>query len=230
MPQSQQLFQTVKIRCPHCHQEGTMQVLPALNTAQAPELKEKVISKEVFEYTCPGCLQKNHLNYTFLYHEPEKQLMIQFIAGDHKAWINAVNEFRKLPASISAPLRSQKYRVRAVRSQNALVEKIQIYNCDLDDRVIELLKLLLAADFVKNKSGRKPDNAYFYAAPDGTRSILFFSGDENIGAASVPEDLYLQVAEKYGAVLKDNHYGELILVDSYWAKEAMKENKKLSEG
>ena len=219
-------YQNIKIKCPKCGQVGNMSVLPSLNTALNPELKEKVISKEAFEYTCPGCLTKNHLNYTFLYHDPSRKLMIQFVAGDDKAWVKAVNEFRQMPYSTRDPLRANKYCVRAVRSQNQLTEKIQIFDAGLDDRVIEILKLVMLANSFKGRLLKKPDHAFFYKDTDGSNNIIFFKKEESMGALKVTPEQIAAVEKDYAAALQDTMPGELQVIDSLWAAAAIKQCRK----
>ena len=51
-----------KVTCPSCHHEGDFELWDSINTALDPEMKEKVLNKSIFLYTCPSCGEK--LSYT----------------------------------------------------------------------------------------------------------------------------------------------------------------------
>ena len=56
-----------KVTCPSCHHEGDFELWDSINTALDPEMKEKVLNKSIFLYTCPSCGETFRLNYPTLY-------------------------------------------------------------------------------------------------------------------------------------------------------------------
>ena len=52
-----------KVTCPSCHHEGDFELWDSINTALDPEMKEKVLNKSIFLYTCPSCGETFRLNY-----------------------------------------------------------------------------------------------------------------------------------------------------------------------
>ena len=127
-----------KVTCPSCHHEGDFELWDSINTALDPEMKEKVLNKSIFLYTCPSCGETFRLNYPTLYHQMEDLIMIYLVSESEveKTYEmfygeNALFDFR-----------TEKYLSRIVTSPNQLVEKIQIFDAGKDDRIMELVKLL----------------------------------------------------------------------------------------
>ena len=68
-----------KVTCPSCHHEGDFELWDSINTALDPEMKEKVLNKSIFLYTCPSCGETFRLNYPTLYHQMEDLVMIYLV-------------------------------------------------------------------------------------------------------------------------------------------------------
>jgi len=69
-----------KVTCPSCHHEGDFELWDSINTALDPEMKEKVLNKSIFLYTCPSCGETFRLNYPTLYHQMEDLIMIYLVS------------------------------------------------------------------------------------------------------------------------------------------------------
>ena len=69
-----------KVTCPSCHHEGDFELWASINTALDPEMKEKVLNKSIFLYTCPSCGETFRLNYPTLYHQMEDLIMIYLVS------------------------------------------------------------------------------------------------------------------------------------------------------
>ena len=44
-----------KFTCTNCHVESDFKMYKSVNVSLDPELKDKVISGEIFKWTCPNC-------------------------------------------------------------------------------------------------------------------------------------------------------------------------------
>lgn len=51
-------YNTEEITCPSCHHKGSFEIWSSINTVLNPKLKEKVLSQELFKYTCPNCRER----------------------------------------------------------------------------------------------------------------------------------------------------------------------------
>ena len=142
-----------KVTCPSCHHEGDFELWDSINTTLDPEMKEKVLNQSIFLYTCPSCGKTFRLDYATLYHQMEDLIMIYLVSESEieKTYEmfygeNALFDFR-----------TKKYLARIVTSPNQLVEKIQIFDAGKDDRIMELVKLLVADSLHENNPNKEFD-------------------------------------------------------------------------
>lgn len=110
------------------------------------------------------------------------------------------------------------YRKRIVTDQNSLHEKAIIFDNGLDDRIVEIIKLIYYINAEDQFSDAKINAVYFLIA-DG-KYILEFIGDKPL-SAEVPVELYDKIkhdfAERLESVGKEDTF-----VDLHWASEIMK--------
>ena len=73
---------------------------------------------------------------------------------------------------------------RIVTSANQLVEKIQIFDAGKDDRVMELVKLLVTDSLHENNPDKEFDELRF-AVDDGTNILVIINKGEITGAVDI---------------------------------------------
>ena len=115
----------VNTSCLKCGCPFTMEAVPSADVCADPSLKEKVLSGEMFKWTCPSCGTVNLVKYPFMYHDPSQKLLL--VLSD---------------AAISAESVPEGYVARRVTSVGDLVEKIKIADAGLDDVVVEMCKYI----------------------------------------------------------------------------------------
>ena len=81
-----------------------------------------------------------------------------------------------------ADYRTEKYLYRIVTSANQLVEKIQIFDAGKDDRVMELVKLLVTDSLHENNPDKEFDELRFAVDDDGTNILIIINKGEITGA------------------------------------------------
>lgn len=134
----------IKYTCPACKKEVEVEAFSNINVTLNPELKEKLFSGELFVHECPYCQAKSQVMYSFIYHDMVNKILISF--GDEAEHVEEL--IQNLQSELSEEdfdLKQfmQEYRVRSVKNINDLFEKIYLFEAELDDRVIELCKLLI---------------------------------------------------------------------------------------
>lgn len=118
--------------CSKCGKQSQVTVFDSINVAGNPELRQKVMSGELFMWTCPSCGTPNLLSYPTLYHDPERKLMV-WLTDDDSA-------LEKAKAVFAASEELSDYTARMVGSIGELMEKVKISDAGLDDVVIEMCK------------------------------------------------------------------------------------------
>ena len=119
--------------CSKCGQTTEITVYKGINTADNPELKEKVKNGALFLWECPHCGTVNLARYETLYHDPQKKLMLWLVPDGKisETQMQAITNHTKAMGG---------YTLRLVRDMGELMEKVLIFDAGLDDVVIELCK------------------------------------------------------------------------------------------
>ena len=130
-----------KINCPFCGTEQNFAYYSSVNVTISPELKDKVIKGELNSKKCNSCLKEINVVSGFLYHDMGKKLMINFKTTYGQS------DFEN--GDITNKIRTEGYIFRTVYSTSDLVEKIIIFDNNLNDKVI--------SDFKKNFIQILPD-------------------------------------------------------------------------
>lgn len=194
------------IECPHCHMETEHKVIDHINIDRNPELRAKVQDLSVFRVKCPNCSETVLAVHPCLYHDMANQFMV---------WL--WTEDGQVPKAEFDPLAG--YTLRVTDSLNTFREKINILERGLDDRTIEIMKLLLFAQLNRDLD---------------VVELLFHELDERTGDfrfVAVLSDGAEQYAAMPGAAYQRLHAdvetylytpgGEFSRIDMTWAHQAL---------
>ena len=110
------------------------------------------------------------------------------------------------------------YRKRIVTNQNALREKAIIFENELDDRVVELIKLLYLVDVQDKFPEVNIVEAYFLVLEG--KYIIEFMGEKFL-KAEIPLDLYKNVENNFAERLAAEEENQF-MIDVKWANEFLK--------
>ena len=207
-----------KLTCPSCHHDGDFEVWDSINTVLDPEMKENVLNQSIFLYTCPNCGETFRLNYPILYHQMEDLVMIYLVPESEveKTYEMFYGE------NALADYRTEKYLYRIVTSANQLVEKIQIFDAGKDDRVMELVKLLVTDSLHENNPDKEFDELRF-AVDDGTNILVIINKGEITGAVDI-DNMY-EFASSHCTDFKDLRDDEDIVINREWILNKLTEEE-----
>lgn len=129
--------------CSKCGQTTEITVYKSINTADNPELKEKVKNGSLFLWECPHCGTVNLARYETLYHDPQKKLMLWLVPDGKisETQMQAITNHTKAMGG---------YTLRLVRDMGELMEKVLIFDAGLDDAAIELCKWVTKREMTSN--------------------------------------------------------------------------------
>ena len=127
------------IICPHCQTESQFEIWSSVNVDIDPELKEKVLSEELFLFRCPNCGEVTGIPYGTVYHDMSHRFMLFFDFFKE-------DDFNYEPLSIPEELMNaqMEYTFRQVFGINRLKEKIFILEQGLNDIAIERMKYMIS--------------------------------------------------------------------------------------
>src|SRR5215469_8076799 len=75
-------IESVQITCPNCDKTHSFCIFHSVNVSNDPELKQKIISKELFNNYCDNCNVILFLRFDLLYHDMENKIAIYLIYHD----------------------------------------------------------------------------------------------------------------------------------------------------
>ena len=162
--------------------------MQSINTRNSPELKAQLLAGELNMLDC-SCGKRTLLAATLLYHDADRDYFCQACPGGEPAMARGELAFQAMGAVGTR---------RLVPSQNALMEKVKILEAGFDDRVIEVLKVLLLATtrddmnaiLLFERADRAGDRLHWYHLDkQQTLTSPLSSYDKLASTLKAPEDL-----------------------------------------
>ena len=199
-----------ELACPKCGHKHILKKYGTVNVTEKKKMKEKILKNELFVFRCEECGLYAPLTYDSLYVDDKRKLMIYLAPV-------MTGEVQERLDSLGAVKGGTK---RLVDNINDLKEKIMIADNHLDDRVIELLKIMVINQI---KEEMKDDNLVdilFDYSPGNLWFILFF---EKKGMGRIPLSLenYRQIERQYRMGILDFSRDDFMKVDLEWAGRIM---------
>lgn len=192
--------QTVK--CPKCGEEIEFTLWQSINTEMNFAIPD-IISGKLFEVECKKCGYKTHVNYPMLFNDMIHNVMIYSVAPDStEETEKALDSLKKMYPG----------RTRIVTDQSTLREKTAIFDAGLDDRVTEILKLIIMAQLQEQLSGKELVGVFFVPGDEPKFEIAFKDGS---GYVPVTKEMYENLASQFNDKLSagdDEYY-----IDQDWA-------------
>lgn len=206
------------IICPGCNKELIIDTYPVINLQENHEMINDVFSLELFKIECPKCKKVTIVQYDTVIVDMYKKYMVYLCHNNKmldkqqfKSFIEKIPEFAKCSKDLK--------NTRVVNSVNQLLEKLLIYDYDLNDKIIETLKYLV---FTKNSETFKDYTEIRFEKLDQT-SLIF--GCFNLKDSSIqPKNIAIDI-ENYNNII-DNFDKELLTnsvefeeIDDLWVKQ-----------
>lgn len=134
----------IKITCPHCKTEQTIDTYPIINLQNDTDIYEDLFTLNLFKHECKKCKKNIIVQYDCLVIDMYKKYIIYLYTTDSLTNFNKNIDqlIEKLQADTQYKevFNNLKY-TRVVTTLNELLEKLLIFDYDLNDKVIEILKL-----------------------------------------------------------------------------------------
>ncbi len=204
----------VKITCPKCNKESKFRIWESINTQLDPDLKSAVRDQSAFLFECPYCGKRHSIYYGFLYHQMEDNMMIHCVTSD-KEFQEVMDLYNGENSKIMNDLLNDGYLIRVVQSREALLEKLSIFDAGLDDRIIELMKLLYLDQFREEAGDKNLDSIYFVNS-ENKKTIEFVYGGHIVAQCDFNEKIYSKikntVIDRLPPINKD-----YVIIDYQWA-------------
>lgn len=191
--------QTTTVTCPQCGYSQDFPIWSSLNVSLDPDEKPRLLSGELHRFACGKTATATDVAYPILYHDMDLNLMIYNIEDADNP-----EEFSDdLLGNLLGVMR-ESYTFRHVHSRNELVEKIKIADAGLDDRMVEIFKILLRGENTDFSEGELFFDRLVNRA-DGDDTITFcWLADDDVQEITLPLATYRAY---------EVHYAKLIAAD-----------------
>ena len=211
-----------RIRCPKCGAEHDFVIWTRINTELDPDLDKKVRSGELFRTVCPSCGQQIDVLYPCLYHQMKNKVMIYYAPG-REAMAKAAEAFEdgleEAGEKRSFDARKEGYRNRVVGSLYDLQEKIAVFASGLDDRVVEICKVLIGSELQESQPDAAFDDLLYYRSGSGEDRLALMKEGNAFASISLPGDIYEEVKRRYQPLI--DQYGDETIIDMEWVMNSV---------
>ena len=210
-----------EIPCPHCHAPQRLRMYERVNTDRHPEWKPMIMDGSLFDLTCTACGQTTRVGYPMLYHDPAKKLIVMLAENDNRA-----EAYASLQTLVGEPFPLDKgYTVRAVTQPPELAEKITVFDSGLDDRIVELLKLMVCISWASEHDEKLPERVFLNDA-DKLEFLVFPNAQADPLLCHFTQADYAECRKLYSAFfpagLKEN-----LFVDRAWTDRLLTPSHRL---
>ena len=195
------------IKCPECGKDNEFIAWQSLNGDLDPDAKQKLLDGTLFHFKCENCGYESNIVYPILYNDMSNKVMIYFVTEDEIDEIKSTFDFSSELGQAMAD-----YRTRIVTDQNSLREKAIIFENKLDDRVVEILKLIYFSNLKQTQPDAKVETAYFMV--DNGEYYIHFLGETPL-TAKVRSSLYEQISSDFTNKIEEAE--DEYIIDIKWA-------------
>jgi hypothetical protein len=209
------------LACPGCGKRGEFVSWSSLNATLDPHEKTRLLDRTLTQFTCDACGHQAQVLYPLLYHEMTNGYMVWLIPEMQG---KAGEPPEELPAEAMQKL-GDGFRFRLVRNLNELIEKILIFDAKLDDRIVELAKLVAAAKLPPEKA----DGEIYFSGltGEGSAAMLNFAVLKpppigNFGFSVLREGMCNRLTADFAEKLKQQPLGPWPRVDAAFARAMIK--------
>lgn len=206
--------------CPKCGQLNDTTIWNAITAHDSPDLKHDLLSGKVNFFNCSACGFRALMPNPLLYQDNDKKLICSFSPCDDPVDGQKLFDEVKKASEASCELKKlEGYNLRFVTNINDLMEKIITFDYNLNDKVIEVMKLMVLSQDLEKAQQRecrlgKLEN-------DELEFMIQDKKEQKLLTCKVPMDtyntLYKQIMESgikpysFNWELVDNFYASRIL-------------------
>lgn len=198
---------TTTLPCPACRRPSAWQVHPVIDAERDPEARRLLLAGQLFEFHCPHCGSRAQLPYPCLYRDGSRSLALYLSPAGQPT-----------PSQLSGVRPHKGCTLRMVDSVSALLEKIHLFEDGLDDRAMELAKLLAGRSYAAQHE--VTPFRVLYSGLEATGQIALYLAFEGAPSRNllIERSAYDQV--RYNL---DSNRPAPLVVDRAWAERFISE-------
>lgn len=231
---TEKLFIDREIRCLHCRRHFNIREYQKVELPRQQELIPYILDGSIFEFECPHCREEYTVlknQEEFIIDNQEKKYRIYYSDNEYDSGVKLMQVSHGLGITSEEEkdfvlevreLYEQGYRIRFEANYSASVEKMVIFEADLNDVAVELLKSFMELQYEFDKEF---DRLVFI--DDQDRAFVGVQDDRPVFAVEFDEEEYEAILEEFAEECASIQYE----VDTYEIKKIMKRRlEELEEG
>lgn len=202
---------TLVIECPKCHARLEYDIIDCIDSETNAFHKLSLMNQKLFEVKCPHCQVLSDFYYDFVYRDRARKTLIYFVQEERAEGVAIATMLNRKMAEADGT-RDYDEQIRVVSNLDTLIEKINILDNGLDDRVVEIMKLMCMSNAIEELKDLDPQEIY-YVNHNGEHSFEL-QGTNGTAIAAFPNGMYQDVSEDFADVIENC---ECVFVDYNWA-------------
>ena len=161
----------------------------SITVKDSADLKQDLLHGKVNMFRCPSCSHTALMPTPLLYHDEEKRLMISFSPCSDELLKNQLFDNVQKSSKESGELdKLEGYNLRFVTDYNELLEKILIFDNGMNDKTIEVIKLMILSQDLEKAQWRV---CRFGKIENDTMEFMIYDEKEKqTYTSSVPKKTY----------------------------------------
>lgn len=177
------------VKCPKCGQMSEVTVWNSITVSDSVDLKQDLLSGKINMFRCPSCSYSALMPTPMLYHDENKKLMISFSPCNDEVLKHQLFDNVQKSSKESGELEKlEGYNLRFVADYNELLEKILIFDNEMNDKTIEVLKLMILSQDIEKAERR---TCRFGKIENNVLEFMIYDTIENQTYTSqVPKETY----------------------------------------
>lgn len=204
---------TVVYRCKECGEEVTLVLPQIINDEKMTEVEDM----SLFKWTCTSCKHIWKLLYPCIYVNEKKKILIWFV--------NELKDTMQLETQLEEAFKEKTrgYKKRFCNTLEEFSEKVRVLESELDDRTVELLKIMTFARLHVSDSSLK--SIYYYRINEMGSYEFTIIGEAGPRGIALPFSMYQeieQIVQNEIPKLEDQFYR----IDLEWAGKQIIEFQK----
>ena len=200
---------TTEVTCAECGHTGTYVMRTLIDTAKDKDAINKILDARWFTYTCPKCKERTIVTHTCLFHDTERKVLIALADSEEdyekiSGWMKGTYQKDELEQALLNMMRGSDCRL--VRNLHEFQEKVLLHVLGMDDRVIEMCKVMTEMILVQNQMISHVEHIY-----------MIDTGEEDMASTKLPKGMVKDVTK----MIADMKPTASFVIDRTWAMKQL---------
>lgn len=210
--------------CPNCGKEIRFKIKQEIDIPDDLVYKRKIMENKLFSMRCKNCGFGTPAAYYTTYNDMDRRYLLWVMPGMTQKDLQKIAAYNeRLKTDKTLQLARIDYRMRCVRTDMDLKEKIIIFDEDLDDRYIEVMKVF-CAHYIREELKIMNDFQEFrftkMEKSGGYRFSVLFKDTKPL-MLNFDMGQYEGVKQELGALIEEQSVEGINIIDANWANRTV---------